>query len=75
MLHKSKALRYSAEMKRTAIALTVILTSLIVSSGGGLKADEPPTPVPSTVVETFDEEAGMFVTVIDESTIEISLPG
>jgi hypothetical protein len=62
-------------MKRIAIALTVILTSLIVSSGGSLKADDPPTPVPSTVVETFDEEAGMFVTVIDESTIEVSLPG
>jgi hypothetical protein len=62
-------------MKRTAIALTVILASLIVSSGGSLKADETPAPVPSTVVETFDKEAGMFVTVIDESTIEISLPG
>jgi hypothetical protein len=62
-------------MKTIAIALTVILTSLVVSSGGSLKADEPPTQVPSTVVENIDEEAGMFVTVIDESTIEISLPG
>ncbi len=62
-------------MKRTAIALTAILASLIVSSGGSLEADEAPTPVPSIFVETFDEEVGMFVTVIDESTIEISLPG
>ncbi len=62
-------------MKRTAIALIVIFASLIVSSGGSLKTDGPPTPVPSTVAETFDEEAGMFVTVIDESTVEISLPG
>jgi hypothetical protein len=62
-------------MKRTAIALTVILTSLTVSSGGSLKADESPTPAPTTLVETFDEESGLFVTVIDESTIEVSLPG
>jgi hypothetical protein len=51
-----------------AVLLTVI-------GAGSVSADESVTfPTTTTVVEQFDQESGIYLTSIDELTIEVSLP-
>lgn len=64
-------------MRKITIFATCALGAIcLVLSSGNASADEP-TPdmlTSTTVAENFDKESGMYFTVIDDQTIEISLP-
>jgi hypothetical protein len=61
--------------RRTFVAGTA--AALLTAIGTGtVSADESvPVPTTTTVVEQLDEESGIIWSQIDETTIEVRLPG
>ena len=50
----------------------VLLTA--IGSGSASADESEPVPTTTTVVEEFDEQAGLIWSKIDDETIEVSLP-
>ena len=61
--------------RRTLVACTAVV--LLTTIGpGSVSADESvPVSSSTTVIEQFDDETGIIWSQIDETTIEVRLPG
>jgi hypothetical protein len=64
-------------MKRTLVACTAAVLLTAIGSGSVAADESVPMPalVKTTMVEDFDEESSLIWSQVDDTTIEISLPG
>jgi hypothetical protein len=57
------------------VACTAVVLLTAIGSGSVLADESVPVPTTTTVVEEFDEESGLIWSQVDDTTIEVSLPG
>ena len=62
-------------MRHTLVTCTAIVLLVVVGSSSVSADESVPVTSSTTVIEQFDDETGIIWSQIDETTIEVRLPG